>query len=180
MADFKQAVEWMKEGKKVRRENWGKGNDIGFKLKKPQQIIPIILPDKELSSEGESMRLLLEDFEATNWEIYEEDIDINKAVICDSCWKKGQIQKDCQECGGSGVYSKEEDNWNLADAVHDMTRNNIVKRSARVDDIKTFIQKVKEDIKKIIPKYNREDYPDYPLIGKPKVDEIIDKRAGRI
>ncbi len=70
--NFLEAVKEMKEGKKVKRENWGKGTDVGFKLKKPQEIIPIILPNGELNKEGESVKLILSDFEATDWEIYEE------------------------------------------------------------------------------------------------------------
>lgn len=58
---FAWAVEMMKEGKKVRRKDWG-GQDIF--LRRNFQLI--------IYSDGEEFNTDFDDIEATNWEIYEE------------------------------------------------------------------------------------------------------------
>ena len=70
MGDFKQAIEWLKEGKKVRRSDWGnkilhgelKHNFIHFS-----------------DDTGNLNSLFLNDvlnLEATDWEIYEEKVEL--------------------------------------------------------------------------------------------------------
>ena len=80
----------------------------------------------------------------------------------------------------SSAEHKKEDNWNLAENNALISDIPLEKDLYFKKDIKTFIQKVKEDVYKVIPTYNREEHPDYPFIGKPKVNEIIDKRIGKL
>ena len=61
---------------------------------------------------------------------------------------------------------KEEDNWNLADDVYP-------DGLARVKDIKTFIQKVKDDAESLRKKNDCR-------LTVSEFDEILDKRAGRL
>ena len=65
---------------------------------------------------------------------------------------------------------EEEDNWNLAGLIDKhcpiCTCNNF-----KEEDVKKFIQKVKEDIDKIHPK---DEFTDWIK----KINEILDKRAG--
>lgn len=63
MADFMQAVKWMKEGKKVRRQNWCVGNYIY--LGKNSHY---------LYYDGKVFVTTYMDTEATDWEIYEEEV----------------------------------------------------------------------------------------------------------
>ena len=71
----------------------------------------------------------------------------------------------------------EENNWNLADTdtfSHVIGRENnidILVSIKKVDDIKTFIQKVKEDLSILNQK------TEFPLLT---IMDIIDKRAGRL
>ena len=70
------------------------------------------------------------------------------------------IANRCLIADGMKIY-EEKDNWNLADSLEDI-HNNI----STVGEIKTFIQKVKEDVRKV----NDIDSVD--------MDNILDKRAG--
>ena len=81
--------------------------------------------------------------ESINWEIYEEDV----------------IKRLYDECG---------DNWNLVDKICKCGEDNT---HITTKHIKTFIQKVKEDIKKkecTITSF------------KTEIIEIIDKRTGKL
>lgn len=60
MADFKQALKWMKEGKKVRRPHWGSK----YLSKSTEYRI-------NYDMFGKFQELEIFDFEATDWEIYE-------------------------------------------------------------------------------------------------------------
>ena len=63
MVDFKQAIGWLKEGKKVRRKMWSENLyvvDDGYGIVKYQK-------------EGDMMTTGLGAFEATDWEIYCEE-----------------------------------------------------------------------------------------------------------
>ena len=63
LADFKQAIAWMKEGKKIRRRNEGwyiKGNKM------------LNLYGVETGNLCVHQEFSIPDFEATDWEIYEE------------------------------------------------------------------------------------------------------------
>jgi len=68
----------------------------------------------------------------------------------------------------------EEDNWNLADKQHPMNCD------FNKDDIKTFIQKVKEDIEneKVPDDYKEEFSAGQYNNGISKIIKILDKRAG--
>ena len=61
MADFRQAVMWMEEGKKVFRNNW---RDKTFHIFEKRTYY--------LSSDKKDFTFHREDFEATDWEIYAE------------------------------------------------------------------------------------------------------------
>jgi len=62
MANFEQAIKWMKEGKKVRRDWVGK--DVFIYLK-GVYLYP-------LDNEGEKWEFGINDFEATDWILYEK------------------------------------------------------------------------------------------------------------
>jgi len=127
MANFMQAIKWMKEGKKVRREpQW---HDVYYALKDDNEIIKQNFHDDIL--------LDLRDIEATDWEIYEEE-------------------------------------WNLADEKYIESND---RKFKTIEDIKTFIQKVKEDIdKENLLRWKKPG----GLLDDKKFNEIIDKRAGKL
>ena len=66
MSDFKQAIEWMKEGKKVRRSYWGNKELKGF-----VQNNFIQFEDKDGRSDAHFLNELTT-IEATDWEIFED------------------------------------------------------------------------------------------------------------
>ena len=76
MADFNQAIKWLKEGKKVRREYWTveslycKYSDKVWGGSKMKEGIFFFKDNSENTLKTEFIFL---DFEATDWEIYEED-----------------------------------------------------------------------------------------------------------
>lgn len=128
MPDFKQAVKWMKEGKKVRVGTSCAIHSIedSDTIKWRHKTEPAV----------DRYTILASDVQSTDWEIYEE-----------------------------------KDNWNLADKL--LVRSRVESRIgtyAHKSDIKTFIQKVKEDIDKVIDKYDD--------TSTRQLNEIIDKRAG--
>jgi len=67
MADFKQAVEWMKEGRKVKR------CDNFYLILGNNEIIIHKIKGKNMDS---NPKLDLIDIDSTNWEIYEEPIEV--------------------------------------------------------------------------------------------------------
>ena len=77
MANFEQAVEWMKEGKKVRLRSWGENvyiyNDGGMIKHSTERI-------------RETFSFFLTYFIATDWEIYKEEDNWNLAD-CEAPWK---------------------------------------------------------------------------------------------
>ena len=158
--NFMEAVKAMKEGKKVRRPTY---------------------TSRLYSELGDSTIYASEDFEATDWEIYKEEMPI--------ITEKASERKKCPYCNTGRLHkhivtidkgiieyirslgefkdlpidveeTKKEDNWNLAD-----------KRPIIIDGIKTFIQKVKEDSKQAF----RNGMNDYQ-----ELNEIIDKRSGKL
>lgn len=65
MADFKQAVEWMKEGKKVRRPYFNNAkHELYLTREKGTGAVKV---------HNEAYQLRDYDYDATDWEIYEED-----------------------------------------------------------------------------------------------------------
>lgn len=67
MANFMQAVEWMKENKTIRRKDWADDEYAQDKY-----------PGNVLCSEGNLRRQFkIADFEATDWELLKEDKDWN-------------------------------------------------------------------------------------------------------
>ncbi len=68
MADFKQAIQWLKEGRKVRRPNWAQD----FRLNIPYKFGICAERNPAIVPEPFSYDFKIEDFEATDWEIYEE------------------------------------------------------------------------------------------------------------
>ena len=67
MADFNEAIRWINEGKKVRRPSWHSNNHW---FKDDEGCISLGLIDRNLTPV-----FLVEDFKATDWEIYEDDKD---------------------------------------------------------------------------------------------------------
>ena len=67
--DFKQAIQWLKEGKKVRRKNWAPD----FRLNIPYTFGICAERNNAIVNEPFSYDFKIEDFEATDWEIYEEE-----------------------------------------------------------------------------------------------------------
>ena len=169
--NFMEAVKAMKEGKKVRRQEWNK---------------------RDWCDKGNWIKyvLLLESLEATDWEIYKEEdkteqdeAEENMEKIKKALKFVGHLENHaevknapvnagipmCKICDKTidEIYEgKEEDNWNLADESLHEDCDDIDGYFAR-KDIKTFIQKVKEDVEKAFPQHST----------KP-VKEIINKRAG--
>lgn len=130
--NFMEAVKAMKQGKKVRRKNSDAIHSfILFNDNKEGRLIWNYKQNNVINE-----RLYLEDIEATDWEIYEE-----------------------------------EDNWNLADTLQ-IPHKNLDIKYFKLIDIKTFIQKVKEDI--------MDKDGDEFRIDKRDAHKIIDKRSGNL
>jgi len=70
MADFKTAIDWMKQGKKVTREAWDK--DYYLEEGHSKTII---------NSDGPFVNYILWDIEATDWVLFEEHFDLSKKII---------------------------------------------------------------------------------------------------
>ena len=68
MADFNQAIKWMKEGRNVRRIHWKDWS--GFHLYNADGIGIMFSNNRHISD-----KLSISDLEATDWEIYEEKIE---------------------------------------------------------------------------------------------------------
>ena len=67
MSDFKQAIKWLNEGKKVRRSSW---KNLDCFIYAEKYLEPILL-----APSGREEWFGICDFEATDWEIYEEKKD---------------------------------------------------------------------------------------------------------
>lgn len=121
MADFMQAVKWMKEGKKVRRKIWttmGRCKDEGRYTYTSSEY------NRFRNQKGDEITISYEQVFAGDWEIYEEEDDWNLADK-----KKTTI---------NGTVCE----WNTKDFP-------LKCRSVLLDyDVKKFIEKVKEDINK--------------------------------
>ena len=168
--NFMEAVKAMKEGKKVRRpyfveEHYFYCDEHGIKYSHSRK-------DKKWAE------FSMDAFEATDWEIYEEDklSEEDEEKILDDIKKK--VDKATPEELDQAMkffddLEKKEDKWNLADkkkTSNSMTDNNeYFGEVYEYGDIKTFIAKVKEDI-------DKEDKTRF--IGIKDFKEIIDKRAG--
>ncbi len=64
MSDFKQAIKWLKDGKKVRRKNFGKPRYLHLTVGSVIELDVLgVYPFK------------IHDLEADDWEIYEEEKD---------------------------------------------------------------------------------------------------------
>ncbi|MCP6727488.1 MAG: hypothetical protein KJI69_05770 [Patescibacteria group bacterium] len=115
MADFNQAIQWLKEGKEVRRESWKGKFTKGYK------------PNYK------DYRYSLEDFEATDWEIYCEE---HKWVSYDDIRPTYLVRDHCKNCG----VEKSENPKTLKDLQKDyewrLDTYNAVKQEA-IKDIKS-------------------------------------------
>lgn len=133
MADFMQAVKWMKEGKKVIRKGMKINNELVIlTAKKFSDRISISYIDENGTGTEWAYTFKIDDYEATDWEIYEEDIRT------------------------------------LADKVFDRNGQRVYKER----DVKTFIQKVKDDISVWTKKHGHES------VIREYVIKTLDKRAG--
>ena len=69
MAKIKQAIQWLKEGKKVCRPNWKK--DSYWTLGKDEMIIFGNKDDESIAT------IHLKQLEAIDWKVFEKDLTIN-------------------------------------------------------------------------------------------------------
>ena len=82
--NFLEAVEAMKEGKKVRRQLWtSMDRCVNRWIEIPQDVAPYYRNDK-----GNSVTISYQEFEATDWEVVENDKDWNLAK---QLWKPGEF-----------------------------------------------------------------------------------------
>ena len=101
MADFNQAVLWMQEEKKIRRKSWENPNMYIF----PGWANKFHYHTSKEDHDGPSVDFKLEDFEATDWEIYCEKHDwINEHKLScrpmyRPCGILGCIVVMCKNCG---------------------------------------------------------------------------------
>ena len=84
MADFQQAIKWTKEGKRVRRNNQIK--EVYYELIEDDLIVKY--------NQGRDVIFDLRDFEATDWEIYEEDDD----------WELGEQMSNLNDVVGFSLF----------------------------------------------------------------------------
>ena len=77
MADFKQAIQWLGEGKKVRRKDrcWVVSYEHGG-----FGIEMAVIKDPDTGGKTSYQHFDKEDLESTNWEIYEEEIKEKELV----------------------------------------------------------------------------------------------------
>ena len=110
MSDFKQAVQWLKEGKKVRRENWSVKNlycKYSESVWSGNNFKEGIFFFKDNSKNTIKEEFTFKDFEATDWEIYEEK-DFNERnmgeefglIFCDN---QGEVKNYIKICEGKHV-----------------------------------------------------------------------------
>lgn len=77
MADFATAVKWMKQGKKVRRNQYKDTLYIyHINFKEPMNWVETPC--------GDFAHLTLHELEATDWELVEEEFDLSKKLIINS------------------------------------------------------------------------------------------------
>ena len=95
--------------------------------------------------------------------VYREESKENYEEI----WE--EHKKHCDWC-----RNEEEDSWNLADNEWNVPDGD--GRAFSLKDIKTFIQKVKEDVQKEYYKH----IEDRSVIPIQRINEILDKRAGKL
>ena len=90
MSDFKQAIEWMKEGKRVRRKAWTKNLHVYY----TRMFFEFSNGDPD-STFG-----MMVNFEATDWEIYCKEHEwIQTGKIPRSNFDKLDINIICENCG---------------------------------------------------------------------------------
>lgn len=93
MADFQQAIKWLKEGKKVRRKSFG---DI-----ERYCYISMANIEKIADSHYSIFDLNFEDFLANDWEIYCEEHEFRTGYFCQKCDHKmneDHMGKRCPNC----------------------------------------------------------------------------------
>lgn len=79
MADFNQAIQWLKEGKKVRRKYWGNKELRGYMVDRNH----IYFQDKQGAVSAEFLNVI-DNLEATDWEVYCEEIILEKKSFAES------------------------------------------------------------------------------------------------
>ncbi len=83
MADFMQAVKWMKEGMKVRRDRWDERLHIDYEDSSD--------PFKFVNGVEGATLLLMGNFEGTDWEIYRDETStkfLKRAGTDGTLWAK--------------------------------------------------------------------------------------------
>lgn len=96
--------------------------------------------------------------------------------VCESCFNRGQIDRNCPICNGIGHINyvedynhEEKDTWNLVDKI--VANKGVEAPYVYIDDIKIFIQKIKQDMRK--------DSRITPISFYAN-EEIFDKRSGNL
>lgn len=153
--NFLWAVEQMKKDKKVRRPHWDKGKYWQEKSEFIDSGIPLREPILDFT-----------DYLATDWEIYEEQ---NIKETKDEVEKAKELLKAMKKKYPEwriiyDIKIKEQKPFVLADRKCKEEEN--ADWHYHTDDVKTFIQKIKEDVA-------REH-----LANKELFEKLIDKRAG--
>lgn len=131
MADFKQVIKWLKEGKEVRRKSWEGKSTKGYK------------------PHYSDWKYSIEEIEATDWEIYCE----NHVWLCNpksnQCFIDGcEHEKHCSNCG----VKKPEELKPLSDKIQDPRDPYSINRNGfiRTDDVKEKIQNAQKRLNKLI------------------------------
>ena len=153
MADFKQAIEWMKEGKKVKRPHWV------YPILIKQDFIHIL--DLE-TNKTQHYQNCVDDFEATDWEIYCKEHEFK--------WDEFRAINICKNCGFKKLREKE----SLSDQIAKIDVFSLVEPSYAYDPnhVKKHLQNAQRRLKKDIEEAEKE----YKETGAKYCIEVIIER----
>ena len=149
MADFKQAIQWLKEEKKVRRKDW-KGSEL--------ENTGLFLINKsgvchKVGNSTEYFNLNILDFEAKDWEVYCEEHEFKFNI--------GAPNEECIRCG------IEKPKESLSDFIGE---------KAGITDHMLNEHKVKEKIQNAQNRLKKELYLTFESSGK--IDKIFKEEFG--
>ncbi len=166
MSDFKQAIQWLKEGKKVRRPSFS-------------EDFYCILNDnliKYVDENGNMMSSVIEFFEATDWEIYEEGY--YECLYCHRSLEEKDMGLRCKYCN-EWTYHKDcfkkgkklEPKESLSENIFDS--KGVLDGKIFVRDAKEKIQNAHRRLKEELKVHERVN----PLIVK-RIDKIFKEEFG--
>jgi len=152
MVDFKQATEWLKEEKKVKRSCWVNKDMYFYYVRYSEEEYRICN-----SKTGQYAILTQLEFEATDWEIYKEDVSDDWCIYT-------ALQNNTSRNGG-GYWDDQ-------------------RCLLCIDDMRTLKEKMLEDVMQCVDKYiDSQSDPflgdsQYTTILKDGIYEKIEKRFG--